>query len=173
MATVEIPLSQGLVTVVDEIDAHYGQLRWHASRSGRSSGTFYAIRNGARRPDGTKEKSLVLHRVILNAPDDMMVDHMNGNGLDNRRANLRLVDASGNMLNRGRARRDSASGIVGVTYHTRNRRWMASIRVRGMVKHLGYFDTADQANIARLLAERDACGIQPRRLAAFIAAGLA
>lgn len=168
--TIEIVLTKGLVALIDDCDAHLAGLKWHALKS---RGTHYAHRSGARDPETGKQHRSALHRVVLGAGDGDIVDHLNGDGLDNRRANLRLSDASANMMNRGAARRDSASGIVGVTFHKTNRRWMAHMRVRGFVHHLGYFDTPEEANIARLTAEKRIVGIQPRRLAAFEAAGLA
>jgi hypothetical protein len=76
------------------------------------------------------------------------VDHIDGNGFNNRFNNLRLATPSQNHGNR-RVRRDSASGITGVMYIAPRKKWWATIRVAGRLRHLGYFGTAQEAAEAR------------------------
>lgn len=94
-----------------------------------------------------------LHRFLLDAPDDMCVDHINGNTLDNRRANLRLATNSENLRNRG-AQRNGSSGYKGVTYYKARGNWAACINVDRKSIFLGYHKTAIDAarayNIAAL-----------------------
>lgn len=101
--TKRIPLSRGLVALVDDED--YERLsahRWYA-RSGAN--TYYAERRGPRDANG-KRATYSMHRTALRLGpfDGTVVDHINRDGLDNRKANLRLTDKSGNALNSERAR---------------------------------------------------------------------
>jgi hypothetical protein len=95
-----------------------------------------------------------LHRMIIDVPGGMMVDHINGNRLDNRRCNLRVCTNRQNCQNQTIARKDNTSGYKGVSYSRRHRKWRAwiaagSLRSNGTRKNvsLGYF--ADAADAAR------------------------
>jgi hypothetical protein len=88
---------------------------------------------------------LLFHRVITACPRGMLVDHINSDGLDNRRTNLRVCTHAENMRNR-RANRNSGSGYKGV-YFDRGR-WRARIRANGVRHRLGSFDTAAEAHAA-------------------------
>lgn len=91
----EIPLSQGRLALVDDADyAELSQHKWFVDHYG------YAVRNFPR--SLCKTRDIRMHRVILNAPDGMTVDHINGNRLDNRRCNLRLATDAQNKCNVGR-----------------------------------------------------------------------
>jgi hypothetical protein len=94
---VEVKLTRGLVTIIDAEDLELvSQHKWRASRG---SNTDYAVR--APRIRGThRREEIKLHRVLTNAPDGVHVDHVNGNGLDNRKSNLRLCTSSENSRNR-------------------------------------------------------------------------
>ena len=71
-------------------------------------------------------------------------DHRNGDGLDNRRSNLRDATAGENSRNT-RVHLDSASGLKGVSWYKRSRKWRAHIHVGTKQQHLGYFATAEEA----------------------------
>jgi hypothetical protein len=90
---------------------------------------------------------LLLHRAILNAPVGLEVDHINGDGLDNRRSNLRLATREGNQRNRA-ARRDNTSGLKGVSLHVSTGKWQARIRTGGEQVYLGVFTTPEAAHEA-------------------------
>lgn len=136
--TVEIPLSQGLVAVVD--DADVGRVlaagKWSASVR---ENTAYATRT-VRKADGGKT-TIRLHNFLTGWS---YVDHVNGNGLDNRRSNLRAADSITNAQNVGR-RAHNTSGFKGVTWHRRAGKWMAQIVVSGHRIHLGYFADPTEA----------------------------
>lgn len=72
---------------------------------------------------------------------DGEIDHINGNPLDNRLCNLRVVDRAGNSQNRWKAHSDHAScGLLGVTWNKQHRRWQAKIVANKVRHHIGYFD---------------------------------
>jgi hypothetical protein len=86
----------------------------------------------------------LMHRQILKAPSGVMVDHVNGIGLDNRRENLRLVSNSQNQQNRTKVKA-AASRFKGVRFNKRKGKWYAMIRKDGKPKFLGHFDNEDLA----------------------------
>jgi len=159
---IEIPLTRGLVAVVDDDAAHLGALKWHA-RTGK--GLSYAARNVV---EGGRRKTLLLHRLLIQAKPGEIVDHINGDTLDNRMSNLRIVTASENQRNRSGSRRDNlTSPYLGVSFNKPYGKFSSIIFENGRNRCLGYFDTAEEANVARLRAEKELYGIQPRRAAAF------
>ena len=99
---------------------------------------------------------LAMHRVILewelgdSIPEGLVVDHINRNKLDNRRENLRLVTRSENSYNSG-MRKNNTSGYKGVDYHNNRNQY----RARFGTKHLGWFNTKEEAIAAREKAEQD------------------
>lgn len=133
----EIPLTKGKVTVVDDEDyERFGKFKWHCV------GGRYA----ARSVGGRKNKRMVyLHREIIGAKEDEIVDHINGNKLDNRRSNLRVVTVSENLYNTS-IRSDNTSGYKGVSFVKDCRhKWEARIHKNGKKRVLGYFDTPEDA----------------------------
>lgn len=129
----EIPLTQGQVTLVDDEDYEWlSQWKWHASLRRY---TWYAERacivNG-------KHNRIRMHRTIMDAPDHLLVDHIDRNGLNNTRSNLRLATKSQNMHNQGPSRRNR-TGYKGVSWHQKYRRWFAQIKRNGKRVHLGSF----------------------------------
>lgn len=90
---------------------------------------------------------VALHRFLLDAPDDQEVDHINGDGLDNRKQNLRLVSHARNMMNR-RLPKNNKSGYKGVRWCPGKKKWRAEISYGGKQYHLGYFcDPLDAATV--------------------------
>jgi hypothetical protein len=75
------------------------------------------------------------------------IDHINGDGFDNRISNLRLATRSQNNMN-VRAHRDSTSGLKGAYWDKRSRTWLAQIRLNGKQHYLGKYDTAEEAHAA-------------------------
>jgi hypothetical protein len=96
----------------------------------------------------SKPRRVLLHRVILDAPPGLEVDHINGDKLDNRKDNLRLVNHAHNQQNRHGLNKRNRSGFRGVSWHSRDRRWQADLRANGRTVSLGYFDTVEAANTA-------------------------
>lgn len=137
----KLRLRTGEEILVDEEDAAIADSReWSALRC--SGGLCYAqsFRSG---------KTVLLHRLIVNAPDGMDVDHVNGDGLDNRRQNLRLCTHAQNMRNKKRAR-SNTSGFKGVVRDGRplKKPWQASVKVNGKRHYLGRYATPEEAHAA-------------------------
>jgi hypothetical protein len=81
-----------------------------------------------------------MHREILRPPGHLVVDHINHNGLDNRKANLRHATRAQNNFNRLIIiREDSSSKYKGVSWRKRKKKWRARICINGERKHIGYF----------------------------------
>ena len=145
--TKQITLSQKKVALVDDEDfQNLSQWKWYASKDGN---TFYAARNDR---SLFSRKTIVMHRVIMSAPNELQVDHINGNGLDNRKLNLRLVTPHQNNLNKGRSKHNT-SGYPGVSWHKGERKWQAYIQVNEKPIFLGKFVLKDDAIKARQEAE--------------------
>jgi hypothetical protein len=86
-----------------------------------------------------------MHRQILNAPDSLIVDHINGNGLDNRKANIRTATYTQNSCNRKKANKDTWSQYKGVTFNAKRKKWKARIQVHGRKIYLGSFNAETNA----------------------------
>jgi len=84
-------------------------------------------------------KHIILGRLLLQAPDNLEIDHIDGNRLNNQRSNLRLATSSQNKCNRG-ARKDNKSGYKGVSWHKQVKKWTARIKIPfGAYLFLGTF----------------------------------
>lgn len=138
----EIELTQGFITFVSE--AGYEKVKdfkWCAHKMRRR---IYATRYGPRA--NSKSGPLIyMHRVLLDAPKGMQVDHINGNGLDNREENLRVVSNAQNQQAFQRKRRGCASIFRGVTWHKCLKKWMAKIEYRSRTVYLGVFEFEQDA----------------------------
>jgi hypothetical protein len=151
-----ITLTQGYVAVIDAADVPSVQGKnWCAKIDRRRDGsirTVYAVRT--QRPNNHE---LRMHRVLLGAPNDLEVDHKDGDGLNNRRYNLRLATVSENQRNR-RLDLDNKSGIKGVCFNARLGKWRAYITHQGKNLHLGFFTFIDEAAAARSKASAELHG---------------
>ena len=85
-----------------------------------------------------------MHRLILDAPHHLDVDHVNGNGLDNRRCNIRLCTRAQNQVN-AQKRRGCSSQYKGVDYRKDRNKWRASITINQQFKSLGHFNDETEA----------------------------
>lgn len=140
----EIPLTQGLIALVDDEDYDFlRQFTWYAQKAPRD-GTYYA-RTTSRRREG-KSQRYRMHRLILQAPEGLEVDHIDGNGLNNCKSNLRIVNHQQNHMNKRKARTgNKSSRFKGVLRY--DTRWMARITINGRLTYLGIF--ADEVMAAR------------------------
>lgn len=138
--TKELILSQDKVALVDDKDHEWAsQWKWSAMVLGKR---VYAVRAGKILSGG--RITIYLHREILKAPIGVDVDHINGDGLDNRRSNLRLATRSENMGNRP-MQANNSSGFKGVTWNKKLNKWQAQIKGRGRSITLGCFDNLEEA----------------------------
>jgi hypothetical protein len=144
---VTIQLTQGYSTVIDAEDKDLARHRWRAISRSRSCYLPVAGRHGGH------GVLALLHREVLGRaigrpllPTEM-VDHIDGNPLNNRRSNLRLATHADNMKNR-RKHSNNKSGFKGVRQRKNRPGWVAEIRVDGKYTHLGTFDTPELAHEA-------------------------
>lgn len=140
-----IPLTQGKVALVDDADfAELSKFKWMAVEDTR---TFYAARHS---PSKTR-KLIYMHRVIMKTPEKLKTDHIDGNGLNNRRKNLRICTDAENARNRQKPN-NNTSGLKCVSFYKKSKKWQAYIGVNKKQIHLGYFKTKEDALIARISA---------------------
>lgn len=131
----EIPLTQGKVALVDDADYEWlVQWKWYA-RKGRR--TWYAIR-------GINKKHLSMHRELLGATTGSVVDHKDGNGLNNQRDNIRLATYTQNRANSPKSRVNT-SGYKGVIWQKRGSRWRCVIYWQRRNIHIGMFSDKIEA----------------------------
>jgi len=144
---IEIPLTQGKVAIVDDEDldlvdgynwvAAYDKGRWYAQ----------AWRNSA--------SNWRMHRLIMQADSSHEIDHINGDGLDNRRENLRFVSRAENTQN-AKKRENTSSQYKGVSKS--GKRWRAYIRVNGKLYSLGSYKTELEAAMSYDYAAKEHYG---------------
>ena len=104
-------------------------------------GGWYYPPNGNR---GRRRATLPIHRLIMDAPKGMEVDHINGNPLDNRKSNLRICTIAENLRNKG-AGKNNTSGYKGVSWVKRNKRWLAQIKHNGKQVYIGHYKNKEEA----------------------------
>ena len=130
--------------VISTEDAILAESNWCVSVS---KYTNYALRKN----DRNKKPNLIsLHREVMkrmlghDIPDGMEIDHIDGNGLNCARPNLRLATKSQNGVNRGK-NKNNTSGYKGVQWSKQKNKWMATIWVKDKSEYIGYFDTRELA----------------------------
>lgn len=99
-----------------------------------------------------ERKQIRLHRLLMNFPDKMVVDHINHNKLDNRKCNLRICFQKENASNKSKSK-NNTSGVTGVCWHKKAKKWHSQIKHNRKNIHLGLFDNFDDAVKARREAE--------------------
>lgn len=133
----KIPLTQGKFALVDDED--YERLiamgKWQCVGRGKK---VYAVKMF------WKKKHIIMHRFIVDAPIGFEVDHINGDGLNNRRENLRICTVSENGRNLSK-RKDNTSGFKGVNWHKQKSKWRARIQLDKKRIDVGYFDCPIEA----------------------------
>lgn len=131
-----IPLSKGHVTVVDVEDYDMlSKYSWWIDAYG------YALTT--QKIYGRK-KNIRMHRMILEPPADKVVDHIDGDPLNNQKSNLRIVSQKQNLRN-SRTRHNNLSGYKGVGWYKNYKKWQVRISVDGKQIHIGYFDDKHEA----------------------------
>lgn len=138
----EIELTQGKFAMVDDEDYEFlTQWKW---RHGCTHN--YAVRTQHYRVNKKgKGKTIQMHRIVMDAPKGIMVDHINGNSLDNRKENLRFCNNGQNQSN-SLSKKGSSSVYKGVNFH--KNKWRATITINKKSLHLGTYDTEKEAALA-------------------------
>ena len=149
----EIPLTKGQVAIVDAEDYALAVSRKWTAFGDRP--TRYYARTGGK-------NGIAMHRMLMGVDrgDKRVVDHINGDTLDNRKSNLRICLQRDNVCNR-RIDGDSTSGYKGVTFSKRvngKGKWQAQIAFGGRKRHLGYFPDPQAAHEAYCSAARELHG---------------
>jgi hypothetical protein len=148
----EIQLTQGKVALVSDKDYKYLiQWKWHARRS-KHDKTYYASRGTCMKG---KKGVLSMHRVVMNAQKGQMVDHIDRNGLNNQRENLRFCTHGQNRVNAFTST-PKTSKYVGVHLSTQGKKgksyiytcWVASITKDNKFQRIGNYKTEDEAALA-------------------------
>lgn len=139
----EIELTQGMVALIDEEDFdRVNQYKWHLSKTHKNkSYCEYQIYDGK----GNRVRRY-MHRFILNIVDKSIeIDHIDGNGLNNQKQNLRESNRNENMSNRTVNNKNNTSGYRGVYWHKAGNKWMASLQHKGKYVYLGLYEDKDEA----------------------------
>ncbi len=144
----EIKLTQGKFALVDDEDYEYvNQFSWCLRKT-----KSYMYAYGGLKIDG-EFKTVQMHRLIMNPPKGMLVDHKNGDGLDNRRNNLRICTRSQNCVNRVRTK-GSKSKYLGVGWCNYRNKWLVKITVKGKQRCIGKFGSELEAAIIANISMR-------------------
>jgi len=144
----KIPLTHKRFAKVDPDDYPWlSQYRWHCQKR---SHTCYAVRTVWQ--GGTCGK-VWMHRVIMGTPEGLVCDHINHEGLDDRKRNLRNCSKQENSFNKSR-HRNGGSRYKGVHQRNGSDKWFSSIQARGKQEYLGEFDTEIEAALVYDAAAR-------------------
>lgn len=128
----------GYALVDDKVFREVSKYLWHLSPDGYPSTNATQL-NG-------KMTLVRMHRFIMQTPHGFVIDHMNGNKLDNRMKNLRVCNQSQNQANRKFLNKNNTSGYRGVSFNKQRKLWSSSIRINYKTIRLGFFKTAKEAN---------------------------
>lgn len=133
-------------TIIDLEDIEKCKLhKWHKKEGFR--GKEYVFTRINRIP-------VRLHRFLLNYYEkEYEIDHIDGNGLNNKKENLRIVYHQENCRNQNKLLSNNKSGYTGVHWHTQNYNWTANIKINGKHIHLGSFENIEDAVAARKRGE--------------------
>lgn len=148
MKYIQLP-SGHQVKVDDEDFLELSKYRWHQANG-------YAMRHISSKPD----KRIYMHRQILNTPEGLVTDHINGDKLDNRKENLRaatIVQNSGNSKKRA-----GLSEYKGVSFFKPRGYWRARITIDGRCTLIGYFRSQEEAHKAYCIAADKVFGAYAR-----------
>lgn len=140
-----VPLTQGYEAIIDAEDAPLVcAWNWCARLSRRPDGSISKVYAKRKATVNGQAIALEMHRVIAATPDGMETDHRDGDGLNNRKSNLRNASVMQNRQN-CKTRVDNRSGVKGVHWCETRQRWLARIKTFGRSKYLGAFMNLDEA----------------------------
>lgn len=141
---ITIQLSKGFFAKIDKEDQDLCQYIWHTAYLGKLP---YAHRNVTVRMPGMMHTVIMTRILGRTLSKDEVVDHKNGDSLDNTRLNLRVATRQQNRFNSAKSSK-SKSGYKGVSFYKRDGNWQATITLNRKQKHLGYFNTPEEAHEA-------------------------
>lgn len=137
----KIPLGKNKWAIVDPSMKNLGEYNWHYSK--------YVRRWTDIKKEGMRSRIYVHHCIVGFPLHGMEVDHRNGDKLDNRLENLRIVTHRENQANNPKRRMNKTSSkYVGVYWNKRDKSWVAAITINGQIINLGYFKNEDEAGDA-------------------------
>ncbi len=144
----QIPLTQGKIALVNDEDYEFlNGFHWRAKKEFNSYYCYTRIGHGVK-----NRKHISMHRLILQAKPGEVCDHIDGNGLNNCRSNIRITTARGNGQN---LHIPKTSKYPGVRIDKLGKKWQAQIKINGKQRHLGTFDN----EIDAATAYRVACAV--------------
>ena len=134
--TVKIPLTQEQEAIIDDCDyERVGQYKWWADK--KKYGGYYAR-------GWVNGQAVILHKFIMNPPIGVEIDHIDHDGLNCQRHNMRFATVFDNRKNRAK-NANGTSGFKGVSFHKRIGKYQAQIQNDGVKMPLGYYDTLEEA----------------------------
>ncbi len=140
---IKIPLTKNKFTITDNSFSHLRKYKWHFLSNG------YAVHTVSRKlfPD-KKQRKILFHHCVIGFPlNNLEVDHIDGNRLNNKASNLRIVTHRQNHHNRIEFRLGTKSSkYIGVGWHKKRGKWFAQIQIKGRCRHLGYFTSELEAS---------------------------
>ena len=143
-----ILLTQGKFALVDDEDYEYlNQWKWSAAKD---HGAFYAVRSITNNSPGQpRQRSVRMHRLILDAKRGQIVDHKDRNGLNNQRENLRFCTTTENSWNQSKQKRGRAT-LKGAFFcsERKGHKWRTAIKLNGRAITSSYFSSEEEAHIA-------------------------
>lgn len=141
---IQIPLSQGYTALISQEDADLALLKWSVAIRNRLAYSQRNIWAGKTRTVAFMHRVIIARMLGRDLASIELVDHINGNGCDNRRENLRLATKSQNLSNQGKQQHNT-SGFKGVTWHNQRHKWIAQIGSNGKHMYLGVYLTKEEA----------------------------
>jgi hypothetical protein len=143
-----IRMQEPRYAIVDPAD--YERLKGYTWYVRTGTSTFYAFRHGPTH-HRSKGRYIYMHQAIIHVPEKMVADHINHDGMDNRKANLRAATRGQNVRNRKKFAKSGSSKYKGVSSKKKTGKWVARISVNNKIKYLGCFK--DEIEAARAYDE--------------------
>jgi hypothetical protein len=146
----EIILKRGETVLVDDEDfEELNKYSWY------KGGRGYTVRANKEYKRGSNSKIISMHRQLMGFPVGLLVDHIDGNKLNNQKGNLRIVTASGNSCNRHTKSKGKSSRYFGVYRNSPSGSWYAVLNFGGKIYNLGAYQTEIEAAIAYNIKAKD------------------
>lgn len=146
----KILLTQGKIALVDEeYFEKINKFKWYAWNYNKKNG-FYALRNIL---INNKRSTISMHKEIMGSSNNLCIDHINGNGLDNRKSNLRFCTRQQNQFNRKYHNKNNKLKTKGIIWDKQRKKFRAEIKFNRKLIYLGRYNTLPEARQARKTAE--------------------